>query len=155
MSFNAVAGTQYRIAVDGNGGTTGTFTLEWLPALRRARRHHRWARARSTGTAGNDVIVGSAGNDTIDAGGGNDRICLGWRQRHHHRRHGQRPEYGGTGNDCSDQGAVADGDDRSPATPAADTANYGARTAARTSASTGSPTTGAPARRTTSATVER
>ncbi len=27
-AFTAVAGTQYRIAVDGNGGTTGTFTLE-------------------------------------------------------------------------------------------------------------------------------
>ena len=27
-AFNAVAGTEYRIAVDGNGGSTGTFTLE-------------------------------------------------------------------------------------------------------------------------------
>ena len=31
-SFNVVAGTTYRIAVDGNGGTTGTFKLEWLLA---------------------------------------------------------------------------------------------------------------------------
>ncbi len=29
-TFNAVAGTTYRIAVDGNGGSTGTFNLEWV-----------------------------------------------------------------------------------------------------------------------------
>ena len=28
--FNTVAGTTYRIAVDGNGGSTGTFTLEYV-----------------------------------------------------------------------------------------------------------------------------
>ncbi len=30
--LNVVAGTTYRIAVDGNGGSTGTFNLEWLLA---------------------------------------------------------------------------------------------------------------------------
>ena len=30
VQFNAVAGTTYRIAVDGNGGSTGTFNLKWV-----------------------------------------------------------------------------------------------------------------------------
>ena len=51
-SFNAVAGTVYRIAIDGNGGSVGTFTLEYIlgtcaglnATVVRQRRHVQWDR---------------------------------------------------------------------------------------------------------------
>ena len=91
VSLNVVAGTQYSIAVDGNGGSTGSFSLEWLLARCDGLNATIVGQGAIAGTAGNDVIVGSAGNDTIDAGGGNDRVCaLGGNDSHHGRR-GQRP----------------------------------------------------------------
>ncbi len=85
VSLNVVAGTTYRIAVDGNGGTTGTFRLEWL--LARCNGLNATiigAGGPIAGTAGADVIVGSAQGDVIDAGGGGDTICGARRQRLDH-----------------------------------------------------------------------
>ena len=81
--FNAVAGTQYLIAVDGNSGSTGTFSLEFISGKCNGLNATIFAAGgTTTGTAGNDVIVGSTIADTINGGGGNDTICSAVRQRH-------------------------------------------------------------------------
>jgi hypothetical protein len=74
-SFPAVAGTEYRIAVDGNGGSTGAFTLEHVLGECNGLDATIIGRGTINGTPGNDVIVGSSGNDVINAGGGNDTVC--------------------------------------------------------------------------------
>ena len=75
-AFNAVAGTTYRIAVDGNGGSTGAFTLEFVAGTCNGLTATMFAAGgTTTGTAGNDVIVGSTLADTINGGAGNDTIC--------------------------------------------------------------------------------
>ena len=111
VSLNVVAGTQYSIAVDGNGGSTGTFSLEWLIARCNGLNATIVGQGPIAGTAGNDVIVGSAGNDTIDAGAGNDRVCSLGGNDSIIGGTGTDREYGGTGNDVFNQGAVADGND--------------------------------------------
>ena len=74
-SFAAVAGTQYRIAVDGNSGSTGTFNLEHVLGQCNGSTATILGRGPITGTAGNDVIVGSTGADVISGGNGNDTVC--------------------------------------------------------------------------------
>ncbi len=76
LTFNAVAGTKYHIAVDGNGGSTGTFDLEYVMG----RCNGKLATISGqtgiiNGTPGADIIVGSALADTIAGSGGNDIIC--------------------------------------------------------------------------------
>ena len=126
--FNVVAGTTYRIAVDGNGGSTGTFTLEWLLARCNGLNATIIANGASAGTAGNDVIVGSAGVDTIDAGAGSDRICGSAGSDGITGGPGADREFGGTGNDSFDQGAAADGADRVDGQGGSDTVQYASRT---------------------------
>jgi Trypsin/RTX calcium-binding nonapeptide repeat (4 copies) len=74
-SFPAVAGTEYRIAVDGNSGSTGAFTLEHVLGDCNGRDATHIGRGTINGGPGNDVIVGSTGNDVITGGGGHDTIC--------------------------------------------------------------------------------
>lgn len=74
-AFNAVAGTPYRIAVDGNGGSVGTFLLEWVLGRCDGLNATMMGTGVISGTSGNDVIVGSTLVDTITAGAGDDRIC--------------------------------------------------------------------------------
>ncbi len=76
LTFNAVAGMNYRIAVDGNGGSTGAFKLEYVMA--RCNGKPATIAGLSgviTGTAGPDIIVGSAVRDRISGLGGNDIVC--------------------------------------------------------------------------------
>ncbi len=58
VGFEAVAGTNYRIAVGGWGGQQGSFALSWSPLI--------------LGTAGNDTLVGTAAVEEIRGLGGND-----------------------------------------------------------------------------------
>jgi hypothetical protein len=74
-SFPAVAGTQYHIAVDGNGGTTGTFNLEHVLGVCNGLAATIMGEGSIPGTPGNDVIVGGTGTDDISGGAGNDTIC--------------------------------------------------------------------------------
>ena len=61
VSFRAVAGTAYSIAVDSGGSFSwGPFELRWYPG------------AIIFGKAGSDQIKGTAGRDYIDGRGGND-----------------------------------------------------------------------------------
>ncbi len=129
VSLNVVAGTTYRIAVDGNGGTTGTFRLEWL--LARCRGLDATiisAGGPIAGTAGGDVIVGSAQTDVIDAGAGVDTICaLGGNDSITGGTNGDY-ESGGTDNDTFEQGAGANGPDRMLGESGVDVVDYGSRT---------------------------
>jgi hypothetical protein len=74
-SFPAVAGTQYRIAVDGNAGSTGTFNLEHVLGECNGLAATIMGQGSIAGTAGDDVIVGATGADDISGGDGNDTIC--------------------------------------------------------------------------------
>ena len=74
-SFPAVAGTQYRIAVDGNAGSTGTFNLEHVLGQCNGLAATIMGQGAIAGTAGDDVIVGATGADDISGGAGNDTIC--------------------------------------------------------------------------------
>jgi hypothetical protein len=74
-SFPAVAGTQYRIAVDGNSGSTGTFNLEHVLGECNGLAATIMGQGPITGTTGDDVIVGATGADDISGGDGNDTIC--------------------------------------------------------------------------------
>ena len=128
-SLNVLAGTTYRIAIDGNSGSTGTFTLEWLLA----QCHGQGATILGTGgpvagTPGDDVIMGSAHADSINGGAGDDTICglgeddivIGGRDDDFQR--------GGAGDDnFRTQGAAADGADRVYGDGGVDTANYSSR----------------------------
>jgi hypothetical protein len=75
VSFPAVAGTQYRIAVDGNGSSTGTFNLEHVLGQCNGLAATIMGQGSIAGTAGDDVIVGASGADDISGGAGNDTIC--------------------------------------------------------------------------------
>jgi hypothetical protein len=74
-SFPAVAGTQYRIAVDGNSGSTGTFDLEHVLGVCNGLAATIMGQGAIAGTVGDDVIVGATGADAISGGDGNDTIC--------------------------------------------------------------------------------
>jgi hypothetical protein len=74
-SFPAVAGTQYRIAVDGNSGSTGTFNLEHVLGECNGLAATIMGQGSIAGTPGDDVIVGATGADDISGGDGNDTIC--------------------------------------------------------------------------------
>jgi Ca2+-binding RTX toxin-like protein len=60
VSFPAVEGTVYSIAVSGYGTMTGDVVLSWFPG------------AILLGTLGRDVLVGTPGRDIIDGGPGPD-----------------------------------------------------------------------------------
>lgn len=76
LTFAAVAGTDYRIAIDGNGGSTGSFKLEYVMARCNGKPTTMAPGTGTiTGTAGPDIIVGSAVGDTITGLGGNDIVC--------------------------------------------------------------------------------
>ena len=138
VSLNVVAGTTYRIAVDGNAGSTGTFTLEWLLARCNGRNATIVGTgAPIVGTAGADVIVGSAKGDVIDGGGGGDVICGlgkndtltgGAADDSITGGPGNDRESGGLGHDTFKQGAVGDGADRIDGETGTDTVDYGLRT---------------------------
>ncbi|GAA4961570.1 hypothetical protein GCM10023225_01490 [Kineococcus glutinatus] len=129
--FTATAGTTYRIAVDGNGGSTGGFVLEWLIATCEGQPATIVGTGAFNGTAGNDVIIGSTAVDTVNGGGGDDRIC---------GLAGNDVINGGPGNDRlfgqdgDDQftvtGAASDGTDLVSGAGGSDLATYTGRTAA-------------------------
>ncbi len=98
-SFPAVAGTEYRIAVDGNAGSTGTFNLEHVLGECNGLAATIMGRGSIPGTPGNDVIVGATGADDISGGDGNDTIC---------GLHGADTLDGGLDDDTLDGGAGAD-----------------------------------------------
>jgi Ca2+-binding RTX toxin-like protein len=124
VSLNVVAGTAYSIAVDGNFGSSGSFTLEWLLATCNGLNATIVGQGAIPGTPGNDVIVGSAGADVITAGAGNDVICALGGNDSITGGLGVDIERGGTGNDAFHQGAVADGADRLDGEAGSDTASY-------------------------------
>jgi trypsin/hemolysin type calcium-binding protein len=124
VSLNVVAGTPYSIAVDGNGGSTGAFTIEWLLARCNGLNATIVGQGAINGTPGNDVIVGSAAADVINAGAGNDVICALGAADSITGGLGLDLERGGTGNDTFRQGAVADGADRLDGEAGTDTASY-------------------------------
>ncbi len=113
--FNAVGGTNYRIAVDGNGGSTGTFVLEWMFGKCNGVDATIFGSGGPiTGTAGDDVIVGTMSNDIIDGLGGNDTICSLDGDDTVNGGDGNDRIYGGFGNDIIDGGLgndVVRGDD--------------------------------------------
>ena len=129
VSLNVVAGRTYHIAVDGNGGSTGAFTLEWLLARCNGLNATIIGKGPIAGTAGNDVIVGSAGADSISAGGGNDTICALGGNDVVTGGLGADREFGGIGNDTFWPGAAADGADLVDGQVGVDVMHYGARTA--------------------------
>ncbi|UGS36169.1 trypsin-like serine protease [Capillimicrobium parvum] len=137
VALNVTAGTPYSIAVDGNGGTTGTFTLEWLIAKCNGVNASLIGQGSITGTAGNDVIVGSAGPDSIDGGGGIDVICGlgandtligGAADDLLFGGPGNDDERGGTGNDTFRQDSAPEGGDRLDGEGGTDAVYYGTRT---------------------------
>ncbi len=132
VSLNVVAGTTYRIAVDGNGGSTGTFKLEWLLAVCDGLNATIIGNGVTTGTPGDDVIVGSAQVDTINAGAGRDTICARGEDDSISGGPHEDLERGGDGHDTFRQGAAADGPDRIRGDSGRDTAQYASRTIAVT-----------------------
>ena len=64
VTFNAVRGTTYRLAVDGFSDRTGRISLAWSGGTS----------CTVTGTEGDDILVGTAGDDMICGLGGDDRI---------------------------------------------------------------------------------
>jgi hypothetical protein len=141
VTLNVTAGTPYSIAVDGNSGTTGTFTLEWLITQCNGANATLVGQGPITGTAGNDVIVGSAGPDTIDGGGGVDIICgLGGPDTLQGGGAddllfgglGADDERGGAGNDTFRQDSAPEGGDRLDGEGGTDAVYYGTRTTAVT-----------------------
>jgi Ca2+-binding RTX toxin-like protein len=79
LTFQAQAGTAYRIAVAGFGaGGSGRIALSWQQSAPCDGRPVTLDLSfGGAPTAGDDVIRGTAGSNTIDGGGGNDRICGG------------------------------------------------------------------------------
>ena len=86
VGFAAVAGTSYKIAVDGFFGDQGTFTLTWRQCS-------------IEGTSGNDNLVGTNDDDVICAGGGDDTIS---------GRRGNDTILGEDGNDLAQPGGGND-----------------------------------------------
>ena len=129
-SFTAVAGTTYRIAVDGNSGSTGTFDLEWLVGTPTCDGLPATVFGTGTlnGTPGNDVIVGSAGNDTIFGSGGNDTICALDGVDQINDGPGADSVQGGAGNDVLSQPSTPDAGDVLDGGPGIDRVSYQTRT---------------------------
>jgi Ca2+-binding RTX toxin-like protein len=127
-TFQAVAGTEYRIAVTTGGPPGGAFTLEYgratcegIPATIIG------SGGPITATSGNDVIFGSASGERIDGGGGNDTICgLGGNDLIAGGP-GKDREYGGLGDDTFTEGATANGADIIDGEAGNDTASYDER----------------------------
>jgi Ca2+-binding RTX toxin-like protein len=86
VPWSAVAGTNYKIQVDGFLSAEGTFTL-------------RFSQCTIDGSSGNDNIVGTNGDDVICAGGGDDTIS---------GRRGNDTILGEDGNDLAQPGGGND-----------------------------------------------
>ncbi|MBD2039196.1 calcium-binding protein [Microcoleus sp. FACHB-672] len=77
VTFNAVAGTTYRIAVDGFNPSEGNISLALNQTLGTAGNDSLVGSASNSvieGLAGNDTILGNAGNDSLNGGDGNDSV---------------------------------------------------------------------------------
>ncbi len=131
VTFNTVAGTTYRIAVDGTGGSSGTFTLEYIIGKCNGVNATLFANGgTTTGTAGDDVIVGSTVSETINGGAGNDTICGFSGNDTMSGDQGNDRMYGSLGNDWFKEGTVINGADRMQGDAGTDYVFYNARTAA-------------------------
>ena len=131
VSFNTVAGTTYKIAVDGNGGSTGTFTLEYIIGKCNGVNATIFANGGTTnGTAGDDVIVGSTVSEVINGGAGNDTICGYSGNDTMSGDQGNDRMYGSLGNDWFKEGTVINGADRMQGDAGSDIVFYNARTIA-------------------------
>lgn len=87
VTFSAISGTSYKIAVDGYNTATGNVSLNLSLS------------SSNGGTAGNDTLTGTAGNDTLSGLGGDDSLSgLG----------GNDSLNGGIGNDILVGGSEAD-----------------------------------------------
>ena len=129
VSFNTVAGTTYRIAVDGSTGTTGTFTLEYVIGKCNGANATLFANGgTTTGTAGDDVIVGSTVSETINGAGGNDTICAFSGNDTMSGDAGNDKLFGSLGNDWFKEGSASNGADRMAGEAGIDYVFYNART---------------------------
>jgi len=129
-SFPAVAGTTYRIAVDGTGGSTGTFKFEYSLGECNGLDATIMGRGSITGTTGDDVIVGSSATDVINGRAGNDTICGFGGDDDISGAAGNDRQDGGTGNDTFKEGPTPSGADRFAGEAGFDTVTYGSRTGA-------------------------
>jgi Ca2+-binding RTX toxin-like protein len=143
-TFTAVAGTQYRIAVDGNGGSTGQFTLEYVLGKCNGLDATIMGRGSISGTTGNDVIVGSPTADVISGGGGQDTICGGSGNDNISGDAGNDRLLAGEGNDTFTEGSTPSGADRVQGEGGFDTVSYGSRAAAVNVSLNGTANDGAP-----------
>jgi len=130
-AFNAVAGTTYHIAVDGNGGSTGPFTFEWVLGRCNGLNATMFASGGTlTGTAGNDVIVGSSLGETINGGDGSDTICSLAGNDVISGDAGNDRMFAGTGHDSFREGSLPSGADVMVGDSGTDSVFYTARTTA-------------------------
>ena len=131
-TFDAVANTEYRIAVDGHfPASTGSFTLEYILGTCAGLDATIFANGGTTnGTPGNDVIVGSTLADTVNAGAGNDTICTLSGNDTIRGEAGIDRQFGGDGNDIMQEDAAPNGRDRLSGDGGADTVLYNLRTTA-------------------------
>ena len=131
ISFNTVAGTTYRIAVDGTSGSTGTFQLEYVIGKCNGANATMFANGGTTnGTAGDDVIVGSTVSETINGGAGNDTICGFAGNDTMSGDAGNDKLFGSLGNDWFKEGTTINGADRMQGDAGSDIVFYNARTVA-------------------------
>ena len=126
-TFDVVAGTVYRIAVDGFAGSTGSFTLEYILGTCAGLDATIFANGGTNGTAGNDVIVGSTLADTVNGGAGNDTICTLSGNDTIRGEAGIDRQFGGDGNDIMQEDAAPNGRDRLSGDVGADTVLYNLR----------------------------
>ena len=129
VSFNTVAGTTYRIAVDSFAGTAGTFQLEYVIGKCNGANATMFANGgTTTGTAGDDVIVGSTVSETINGGAGNDTICAFSGNDTMSGDAGNDKLFGSLGNDWFKEGPASNGADRIAGEAGTDYVFYNART---------------------------
>ena len=98
VSFTAVAGQTYQIAVDGFAGAKGSIALNLNQAVNFTQ----------LGTAGNDNLYGTGANDLIGGLGGNDQIYGNGGNDYLEGNGGNDSIYGASGNDYIDGGADND-----------------------------------------------
>ena len=128
VSFNTVAGTTYRIAVD-SSGSTGTFTLEYVIGKCNGVNATFFANGGTmNGTGGDDVIVGSTVSETINGAGGNDTICALSGNDTMSGDAGNDKLFGSLGNDWFKEGPASNGADRMAGDAGTDYVFYNART---------------------------